>query len=396
MYKLRTVLLVLAVGLVLGWFAHDRWSTGSEQFVAPEIPLVSPTIDTRQPAKVSEPVTAGPADSMTQLLQHHAWPEAVERYESFLELTDAAGMQQARAAILLHAQGLVKAREFAAATQLLQRFLVAAYRDTEARLLLAEVYYGQQDYPAAIGQLYEARGVAWRPEMLERITRRIRSVVNEQAVLYKNNEDVRGLLVLFQNLTQLEPDYAAWFVELAIAQLALDDRDGAQRSLELVMHDPDVGKHAQAMLMSLQQAETVVHDTDSVALATEVANIPLLRRGQHFLVDATPDDGGSLQLLIDTGASMTIVTPDALQRQGVRYRDTGRSRVFNTANGPVRASIYILESLSVGDWYVKQLEIGVLDLGGQTGMDGLLGMNFLKHFRFFIDQNESMLRLSIN
>ena len=45
---------------------------------------------------------------------------------------------------------------------------------------------------------------------------------------------------------------------------------------------------------------------------------------------------------------------------------------------------------------VNNLETGVLDLAGQTGIDGLLGMNFLRHFRFFIDQNESELRLSIN
>jgi predicted aspartyl protease len=48
----------------------------------------------------------------------------------------------------------------------------------------------------------------------------------------------------------------------------------------------------------------------------------------------------------------------------------------------------------VGDWQVSQIEIGVLDLGGSAGVDGLLGMNFLSHFRFFIDQNEAMLRLS--
>jgi len=396
MYKLRTVLLSLVAGLVLGWLAHVQWHAGSVQQVTQGTLPVLPTIDTGLPAMVSEPVTAEPADSVTQLLQRHAYPEAVARYETFLELTDTAGMQQARAAILLHAQRLVKAEEYAAATQLLQGFLVASYRDTEARLLLAEAYYGQQDYPAAIGQLYEAKGSAYRPEVLARITRRIRFVVNEQALLYKNNEDIRGLLELFQDLTQLEPDHAAWFVELAIAQLALDDREAAQRSLELVMHDADVGQQALAMLTSLRQAETVVHDTDSAALATDVANIPLTRSGQHFLVDASPGDSGSLRLLIDTGASLTIVTPGALQQQGVLYRDTGRSRVFNTANGPVRAPIYIIEALSVGDWYVKQLEIGVLELDGQGNLDGLLGMNFLKHFRFFIDQNESMLRLSLN
>jgi clan AA aspartic protease (TIGR02281 family) len=396
MYKLITVLLSLIAGLVLGWTAHDRWGVGPLQQAAPEPRVVTPLVDAGQPATVNESVRTEHVDGVAQLLQRNAYAAAVEHYESCQELTDVAGMQRARDAILLYAQERVKAQDFAAAARLLQRFLQASYRDADARLLLAEAYYGQQDYLAAIEQMYEAKGAAFRPEMLARITRRIRLVVNAQADLFRQNEDVNGLLDLFQNLTQLEPDYAAWFVELAIAQLALDDRDAAQRSLALVIHDPDVGEQAQAMLMTLQQTPTVVHDTDSVAMENEVAGIPLARSGQHFLVDVSPGGGGSLSLLIDTGASMTIVTPGALQRQGIRYRDTGRSQVFNTANGPVRAPVYILETLSVGDWYIRELEIGVLELGGHAGIDGLLGMNFLSHFRFFIDQNEPMLRLSLN
>ena len=204
----------------------------------------------------AEPRPVEPADSVTQLLQRHAYPEAVTRYESLQATADTAGMEQARAAILLHAQGLLKSRDFAAAEQLLQRFLLAAYRDTDARLLLAEVYYGQQDYLAAIEALYEARAAAYRPEMLSRITRRIRVVVNEQAGRYRKDADNAALLTLFQNLTQLEPDHAAWFIELAMAQLALDDRDAALRSLVLVTNDPDVGERAQAMLLKLRQTAT--------------------------------------------------------------------------------------------------------------------------------------------
>lgn len=394
MYRLPTVLLSLTAGLLLGWYAHQRWGGEPVQRTAADIPRVSPTIDTRPPATVSRPRPAEPAESVAQLLQRHAYPEAVTRYESLHAAADAAGMEQARAAILLHAQGLLKSRDYAAAEQLLQRFLLAAYRDTDARLLLAEVYYGQQDYLASIEALYEARAAAYRPQMLSRITRRIRVVVNEQAGRYRKDADNPALLTLFQNLTQLEPDHAAWFIELARAQLALDDRDAALRSLMLVTNDPDVGERAQAMLLKLSQTAMVDHDT--VALAPEVAGIPLTRRGQHFLVDANPGGGGSLRLLIDTGASMTMVTSGVLQQQGARYRDTGQSRIFNTANGPVRAPIYILETLSIGDWMVENLETGVLDLAGQAGIDGLLGMNFLRHFRFFIDQNESVLRLSIN
>ena len=109
---------------------------------------------------------------------------------------------------------------------------------------------------------------------------------------------------------------------------------------------------------------------------------------------ARPARGRSVRLLIDTGASLTIFTPAVLEQRGIRYLDTGRTGVFNTANGRVQAPIYKLDSLSVGDWYVKHLEIGVLDLGSRADVDGLLGMNFLRHFRFFIDQNEAVLRLA--
>jgi clan AA aspartic protease (TIGR02281 family) len=396
MYKPLTLLLFLTAGLVLGWTAHERWGARPVQQTESGFPTVISLQDNEQPVTAPGQDSVEPVDSVARLLQDGAYAAAVERYESLQALADEVGMQQSREAILSYVQQRIQAQDFAAATQLLQGFLLASYRDADARLLLAEVYYGQQDYQAAIEQLYKARGDAFRPEMLTRITRRIRLVVNAQAEQFRKSEDTGALLDLFQNLTQQEPDYAAYFVELAIAQLALDEREAARRSLELVMYDAGVGEQAQAMLLTLQQAATVMPDPNSSAVATEVAGIPLTRRGQHFLVDVHPGDDGRLRLLIDTGASMTIVTPAALQQQGVAYRDTGRTRVFNTANGPVRASIYVIEMLSVGDWYIRDLEVGVLELGGQADMDGLLGMNFLSHFRFFIDQNESLLRLSLN
>ena len=122
--------------------------------------------------------------------------------------------------------------------------------------------------------------------------------------------------------------------------------------------------------------------------------MPLHRRGNHFLVDARLADGRSVRLLIDTGASMTILTPAVVAGSG--YTDTGNSRIFSTANGTVTAPVYRLEALSVGDWQVSELEIGVLELVDSQHIDGLLGMNFLRHFQFFIDQNEAVLRLSVD
>jgi clan AA aspartic protease (TIGR02281 family) len=149
------------------------------------------------------------------------------------------------------------------------------------------------------------------------------------------------------------------------------------------------------MLSELSIALVKVQDAEVKDSASGVIGIPLHRSGNHFIVDASPAHGRKVRLLIDTGASVTILTPDVLEQHGIRYQDTGRTRAFNTANGVVQAPIYILDSLTVGDWGVNQLEVGVLDLNGGPDINGLLGMNFLRHFQFFIDQNEALLHLSV-
>ena len=158
MYKPLTLLLFLTVGLVLGWTAHERWGARPVQQTESGFPPVIPLQDSVQPTTANGPDSVEFVESTVRLLQDGAYTAAVERYESSQALADEAGMQQSREAILSYVQQRIQAQDFAAATQLLQGFLLASYRDADARLLLAEVYYGQQDYQAAIEQLYKARG----------------------------------------------------------------------------------------------------------------------------------------------------------------------------------------------------------------------------------------------
>jgi clan AA aspartic protease (TIGR02281 family) len=282
--------------------------------------------------------------------------------------------------------------DYPSAIELLTRYLQNDYRDVEAHLLLAQARKEGGDLRAAIGQLYEAKGQAWRPETLEELDRRIRSAVSEYADALRQRGDSAGLLALYQDLTQLEPSYAPYFIGLATAQLALDDPGAARQSLLLVAQDPDVGARARELLERIELAAAATRPQETAAPASEVAGIPLMRSGNHFLVDARLGTR-SARLLIDTGASLTMLTPATLKRHSNIAHETGRTGIFTTANGRVRAPIYRLDTLSVGDWQVSGLEVGVLDLGN-PGIDGLLGMNFLSHFQFFIDQNESLLRLS--
>ena len=394
MHKFTTGLLIFTAGWGLGWYSYHQWGEDPLQRAQPVVPAAATRVSPEM-SVVNTPTVPEQADVMTRLLQRNDVAAVMERYESLQRQADEIVLAAARTQILAHARRLIAERQFTQAEQLLQGFLVAAYRDVEARVLLAEAYQGQDDFRTAIDQLYEARGYAYRAAMLQRISGRIRSLVSDLTRALKRNDDQSALLALYQQLIQLEPDHAPWFMGLASTQLALDDEEAARRSLLLVAQDPDVGAQAQAMLSELSVALAGTQGTDR-ARVTEVVGVPLQRSGNHFIVEASTADGRSTRLLIDTGASLTILTPEVLARRGIRYRDTGRSGLFNTANGPVEAPIYKLDALAVGDWQVRDIEIGVMDLGVGTAVDGLLGMNFLHHFQFFIDQNEAMLRLSTN
>jgi clan AA aspartic protease (TIGR02281 family) len=389
MRTLTAGLVLLIAGWWLGWYSHERWGPETAPVaLATAVPVDDMATDPDLPVAAEVPV-----DELQQLLSASDLDAAVGYYEVLQRQADEAGAQRARQRLLGHARELLGQQRHAPAEALLQRLLVAAWRDVEVRALLAEASYAQGDARAAIDQLYEARGHAWDAETRNRLLRRIRVLAGGEAKALHDRGDQAGLLEFYQHLTQLEPDRAAYFIGLAGAQLALGDTGAAQRSLQLVMHDPEHGAQVKSMLAQLQN--TPSERPPEAAPAVEVAGIPLQRRGNHFLVEARPGRGASLNLLIDTGASMTIVTPAALEQRGIRYTDTGRTGVFSTANGRVSAPIYRIDTLAVDDWEVRRLDVGVLDLGSRTDIDGLLGMNYLRHFQFFIDQNNSLLRLSL-
>jgi len=63
------------------------------------------------------------------------------------------------------------------------------------------------------------------------------------------------------------------------------------------------------------------------------------------------------------------------------------------ANGLTQGEIYRVASISMGDARVDNLDIAVLDYEPPAGVDGLLGMNVLRNYRFEIDQDRELLYL---
>jgi clan AA aspartic protease (TIGR02281 family) len=122
--------------------------------------------------------------------------------------------------------------------------------------------------------------------------------------------------------------------------------------------------------------------------------IPLVRIGNHYMVEAVVNEADVLSLILDTGASLTSVKPEVLTNLGIDPWNSKDIRKLSTANGIVDAPVIILPILAVGEQVISELEVAAINFTEKPDIDGLLGMNFLQNYRFFIDQSKDVLKLS--
>ena len=117
--------------------------------------------------------------------------------------------------------------------------------------------------------------------------------------------------------------------------------------------------------------------------------IALTKHGQHFILNALLNDS-TIELMIDTGASITSITQAQFAQlgSGVKFK---KQITVNTANGRTQAYMYTLDTFTIGKRQFKEFDILVMNENVQGR--GLLGMNFLQHFAFEIEQNKAQLIL---
>jgi clan AA aspartic protease (TIGR02281 family) len=144
---------------------------------------------------------------------------------------------------------------------------------------------------------------------------------------------------------------------------------------------PNYKVKANALLTKMQRA------------LREPESIQLTKQGEHFIVQATINDSLTVSLMIDTGASISLLSEQAFaeveQYTQVNYL---QDITLNTAGGVVTASIYQAESLSIQGYLVSDFVFAVSEHVGSSN-DGLLGMNYLRAFEFTIDQRNNLLIL---
>ncbi len=100
-----------------------------------------------------------------------------------------------------------------------------------------------------------------------------------------------------------------------------------------------------------------------------------------------------LPVALDTGATTTVLPADILADLGYDPGDPGLSRIrMITGSGIEYTPCISVKSLIVGGEKINNLDILCHDLPAEAGIDGLLGLNFLKNFDFTVENSSGRLQ----
>jgi predicted aspartyl protease len=120
------------------------------------------------------------------------------------------------------------------------------------------------------------------------------------------------------------------------------------------------------------------------------------RSRELIVVDASvigPRGATEARLVVDTGAAATTLVPDVIAEIGYSRRDGYRDAVVHTAIGEERGYWLRVQALAVLG-VSTPFEVTVFSLGHRD-IDGLVGMNFLRHFNFEVRPAERRILLEL-
>lgn len=129
----------------------------------------------------------------------------------------------------------------------------------------------------------------------------------------------------------------------------------------------------------------------ATAIAGELARIPFTP-GRRIMTDVRLNGETTVQLLLDTGADVTVINPRVVVALGLSTRSAIRASIRGVT-GSTNALAYRVESMEVQGARVGPMHVVSHDIGTSDG-DGLLGRDFLDHFKLTIDNREGVVVLS--
>ncbi len=120
--------------------------------------------------------------------------------------------------------------------------------------------------------------------------------------------------------------------------------------------------------------------------------VKLIRYGTNFMVKVTINNSTVLNMLLDTGASSTVIYEKSMNK--IKHAVIRKNVKVQTASSTIKAKSIKLKSIALENSIVYNIKAFVIKTSARNTTDGLLGMNFFENYDFYIDQKEAILYLT--
>ncbi len=264
--------------------------------------------------------------------------------------------------------------------------------DTALQLAFAKLCEQLKRFDEASNTYFDLADAAINDSERRRFIVQARDFSGQHLNLLSDNQRWDLVIEFIDQLIWREPDHIPHVINLAKAYIANGQAEQARIHLANVQHYPEYQQEAERLLAAITPQESEPAAAPRRRRASEIA---LQSFDNHFLVPLKINGRSQASLIIDTGASLTVLSRTSFERLNIarnaQFVSTAR---MNTAGGIASADIYLVSEMSVGRFVVKNERIAVMDLPGLSPSDGLLGMNFLGAFNFQIDTEAKTLSLA--
>lgn len=128
------------------------------------------------------------------------------------------------------------------------------------------------------------------------------------------------------------------------------------------------------------------------------ATVPFELFDNRMLVTVSLDGKGPFSMIVDTGSSSLVITPDVARRLGIAARPAGRA--YGAGSGSSALASARVPSLALGPLRFRNVNADVIDLSpirhrfGFPALDGVIGYETLRRFRVGINMDASLITLS--
>jgi predicted aspartyl protease len=100
-----------------------------------------------------------------------------------------------------------------------------------------------------------------------------------------------------------------------------------------------------------------------------------------------------LRLVVDTGSAETIIAPDVLDELGYDARQGEAITITRSAVGKESGYLIRVSRFRAFGFEFADFRVNALDLPVEYGINGLLGLGFLRHFNYEVRSAEGRIQV---